>query len=191
MRDIMSSLKNHLRQKEDELPRAAQAAQLMQNRTPQGERGGTSVETQLADAREAHWRALATTITLEEKIEGLSQSLTRDCPDAHAPSQSQKQWRRRFGGRAEGATKPYQRVIPLTPQHIALHDGGMKRLNLTWDPHQSWRLMWSGSSRGQLAIARKRQEDIFWQNPQQRSMKSGYSREDKWWLSQVGGRSWR
>ena len=36
--------------------------------------------------REAHQRALATTIALEEKIERLSQSITRDWSDAHAPS---------------------------------------------------------------------------------------------------------
>ena len=88
MRDIVSSLKNHLRQKEDELPGAAQAAHPMQNRTPWGERGVTLAETQLAEAREAHWRALATTIALEEKIKWLSRSLTRDYPDTHAPSQS-------------------------------------------------------------------------------------------------------
>ena len=72
----------------------------MQNRTPWGERGGTLAKTQLAEVREAHWRALATTITLEEKIEQLSQSLTRDYPDAHAPSQSWDQWRRRSWGQS-------------------------------------------------------------------------------------------
>ena len=82
------SLKNCLGQKEDDLPRAAQAAHLMQNRTPQGERGGTLAKTQLAEA-EAYLRALATTITLEEKIKWLSPSLTRDCLDTCAPSQSQ------------------------------------------------------------------------------------------------------
>ena len=73
----------------------AQAAHLTRNRTPQGERAGTLAETQLAEVREAHQRALATTITLEEKIEWLSRSLTRGCLDSCAPSQSRDQWRRR------------------------------------------------------------------------------------------------
>ena len=76
-RDIVSSLKNCLRQKEDELPEVAQVTHLMQSRTPQGDRGGTSAEIQLANVREAHWNTLATTITLEEKIEWLSWSITR------------------------------------------------------------------------------------------------------------------
>ena len=76
-------------------------------------------------------------------------------------------------GRAEGTTNPYQKAALQTPQHIALCDGRMKRLNLNWGPHQSWGLMWSGSSRGQLASARKMQEAVFQQNPQQRTMKSG------------------
>ena len=85
-RDIMSSLKNFPRQKEDELPGAVQATHLMQNRTPQGERGGISAKVQLAKVREAHQKALATTVALEEKIEWLNWSITRDCPGAHAPS---------------------------------------------------------------------------------------------------------
>ena len=68
-------------------------------------------------------------------------------------------------GRAEGATRPYQRAALLTPQHIALHNGRMKRLNLTWGPHWSWGLMWSGSSRGWWVSVRKMQEAIFPQNP--------------------------
>ena len=66
MRDVVFSLKNCLRQKEDEPPRMAQATQPMQNRTPQGQRGGTFAKTHLGKVREAHWRALGTTITLEE-----------------------------------------------------------------------------------------------------------------------------
>ena len=70
VRDIVSSLRNCLRQKEDEPPDAA--THQMQNRAPRGERGGISAEAQLAKVREAHWKALATTMDLEEKIEQLS-----------------------------------------------------------------------------------------------------------------------
>ena len=45
------------------------AAYPMQSRNPQGERGGSSAKVQLAKAREAHQRALATTMVLEEEIE--------------------------------------------------------------------------------------------------------------------------
>ena len=41
------------------------------------------------------------------------------------------------GGRAEGAARPNWRAAWPTPQHTALHDVRVKRLNLTWDPHQS------------------------------------------------------
>ena len=67
MRDLVSSLKNSLRWKEDELPGTAQATYLMQNRTPWKERQGTLAKTQLAEAREANWRALTTTIALEKR----------------------------------------------------------------------------------------------------------------------------
>ena len=106
--NVVSSLKNHLRWKEEEPPRAAQAAHPTQNRTPWGERGGTSTETQLAEVREAHWRALATTIALEENIEWLSQSLTRGHQEACASSQSWDWWRRR----SHGWSWRYCQVLP-------------------------------------------------------------------------------
>ena len=57
--------------------------------------------TQLAEVREAHQRALATTIILEEKIVWLSWSLTRGCLDAHIPSQSWDQWKKRSQGQSQ------------------------------------------------------------------------------------------
>ena len=118
VRDIVSSLKNCLMWKEDELPRVAQAAHLMRNRTPWGERGITSTETQLPKAREAHRRDLATTIPLEEKIEQLSWSITRDCQDAHAPSQSWDWWRRR----SQGWSRRCHKALPeSTPGHSPAH----------------------------------------------------------------------
>ena len=56
--------------------------------TPQSRRRGTSAERDLTEAREVHWRALATVAALEEKIERLSWSVTRGPPEAHAHSQS-------------------------------------------------------------------------------------------------------
>ena len=97
-RDIVSSFKNCLRQKEDKPPEAAQTTLPMQSRTPWGQRGGTSAKIQLSKVREVHQKALATTIALEEKIEWLRQSITRGCPDACAPYQSWDQWSRRSQG---------------------------------------------------------------------------------------------
>ena len=71
-RDVVSSLNNCLGQKEDELPRGRGESELadtclMQNKTPQRGRQGTLAKNELTEAREAHWRALATTFALEEK----------------------------------------------------------------------------------------------------------------------------
>ena len=65
-RDIVSSLKNCLRWNEDELPGAV--AHPTWSRTPWGDRGGILAKVQLAKVREAHQKALATTMALEEKI---------------------------------------------------------------------------------------------------------------------------
>ena len=69
--EVVSSLKDCPRQKEgkplqgSEEPSPADV-QPPRNKTP---RRGSSAERDLAKAREAHWRALATVATLEEKIE--------------------------------------------------------------------------------------------------------------------------
>ena len=59
MRDIVSSLKNHLRQKEDEPPSGWGELELddtclTQSKTPQRWRQGTLAKYELAKAREAH-----------------------------------------------------------------------------------------------------------------------------------------
>ena len=66
-RDIVSSLKSCQRREDDGLPGVATYP--MQSQTPCGEREGTLAKVQLAKVREAHWKALATTMALEEKIE--------------------------------------------------------------------------------------------------------------------------
>ena len=96
-RDIMSSLKHCPRQEEDGLPGVA--AYPTQSQTSPGEREGTLAKVQLAEVREAHWKALATSMALEEEIEQLSCSITWDCHGAHVPSKSWDQRRRRSWSR--------------------------------------------------------------------------------------------
>ena len=68
--------------------------------------------------REAHQKALATTITLEEKIEWLSHSITRQCPGIHATSQSLDQWRRRSQGQSRRCHKALpESSLAQTPAH--------------------------------------------------------------------------
>ena len=89
------------------------------NRTLQGGRQGTSAEIVLAEARKAHQRALATTIMLEEKIERLSWSITRDCPDTHAYSWNHNQWRRR----SQGQRQRHHKALPeSSPTHSPTHN---------------------------------------------------------------------
>ena len=101
--DIVSSLKDHLRQKEGQPPGDLEEhgladAQPSRSKTPQRRRRGTSAERDLTEVREAHWRALATAAALEEKIERLSQSITRGWPDACTHSRSHDHCRRRSWG---------------------------------------------------------------------------------------------
>ena len=63
-----------------------------------GPTGSISAEVQLAKVREAHQKALATTMALEEEIEWLNWSITWDCHIAHTPSQSQDWHKRRSQG---------------------------------------------------------------------------------------------
>ena len=65
---------------------------------PRRGRRDTSIERDLAKAREAHQRALATVATLEEKIEQLSQSITQGWLDIRAHSWSWDHYRRRSWG---------------------------------------------------------------------------------------------
>ena len=101
--DMVSSLKNHLRQKGGQPPRGPEesklaAAQPLQSRTPRRRRRDTSAKRDLDKAREAHQRALAAMATLEERIERLSWSITRDQLGACAQSWSCVHQRRRSQG---------------------------------------------------------------------------------------------
>ena len=78
------------------------------SKTPRRRRRDTSTERDLAEAREAHWRALATTATLEEKIDRLSQSVTQGWPDICAHFWSHDCWRRR----SQGWNRRHHRVWP-------------------------------------------------------------------------------
>ena len=101
--EVVSSLKDCLGWKEGkplwglEEPGPA-GIQPPRSKTPRRGRRGTSTGRDLAKVREAHWRALATAATLEEKIERLSWSVTWGQPDAHAHSWSHDCQRRRSWG---------------------------------------------------------------------------------------------
>ena len=105
-RDIVSSLKNCPRQNEDEL--SGVAAHPMQSGIPRRERECTLAEVQLAKAREAQWKALVTTMALEEEIEWLHWSITRDHPGTHIPSQ-RWDWQRR---RSKGQSRRHHKALP-------------------------------------------------------------------------------
>ena len=100
---IVSSLKECLGQKEGkplwglEEPGLADV-QPPRSKTPRRGRRDTSTERDLTKVREAHWRALATMATLEEKIESLSWSINWGQPDVHAHSRSHDCQRRRSQG---------------------------------------------------------------------------------------------
>ena len=62
--------------------------------------GQGDIETELAATHDAHWWALATTFTLEEKIEQLSCSMMREKRDSHGHSKSHERNQRRSRGRS-------------------------------------------------------------------------------------------
>ena len=73
-RDVVSSLKNHLRQRVVEQPRGHEEPEPADthpswDKTSQRMRWGTSAEREPAEAREAHWQVLVATAALEERIE--------------------------------------------------------------------------------------------------------------------------
>ena len=91
--EVVSSLKDCLRWKEGKPLRGLEEPGLAdiqppRSKTPRRGRRGTSAERDLAEAREAHQRALATMAALEEKRERLSQSVANGQPDVCAHSQS-------------------------------------------------------------------------------------------------------
>ena len=106
-RDMVSSLKDHLKQKEDELQRGQRGSGFADthptwNRTPWV--GGEVLWQKLNMQKQGR----PTTIALEEKIERLNWSITRDHPDTHAHSQSCDQWRRR----SQGQSQRHHKALP-------------------------------------------------------------------------------
>ena len=169
-RDVMSSLKSHLRQRGDKQPRGCEEPEptdthLPQDKTSQRMRWGTLAKRELAEAREAHQWALAATTALEERIERLSQSTTRSRTDAHIPSQSCNCWRKR----SQGQSRRHCRALPedspfSSPTHSPLSGAQRhwrtRRLNQpswssTTGPHHSWDWMLSISSRSKPPCKRK------------------------------------
>ena len=91
--EIVSSLEDCLGQKGGEPSWMMEEpgltdVQPLRSKTPRRGRRDTSAERGLTKVREAHWKALATTATLEEEIEQLSQSITQDWLEAHTHSRS-------------------------------------------------------------------------------------------------------
>ena len=116
---MVSSLKNCLRQKEGQPPGELEEPSLAdvwpsRSKTPRRRRG-TSTKRDLAKAREAHQRALATVATLEEKIERQSWSITRGWLDTHAHSQSHDCQRRRSWGQSRRCCRALLEESPALP----------------------------------------------------------------------------
>ena len=102
MRDILSSLKDHLRWRIGEQSGGSGEPEPTSthlschwDRASQRERQDTLGEQEVTEAREAHWQALAAASILEVWIERLSQLTTRTKPDVFHCSQSEDQPRRR------------------------------------------------------------------------------------------------
>ena len=204
--DVVSSLKDCLRQKGAQLPRGPEESELaatqpLQSETPRRRRRDISAKRDLAKAREAHQRALAAAATLEERIERLSQSVTRGWPGICAQSWSCNCQRRRSWGQ----NRRHCRVLPEdspvhSPEHSpprrAQEPGKTKGLNClfwssTWSHHQSWHQMLTAFSRSWPAAWGKEVELIHPQNPQQKNMKSGSPGGGRCSICLNGGRSWQ
>ena len=104
---IVSSLKDHLRQRrgeqsggDGELEPTGTRPSCHCDQASQRGRQDTSGEQELTEAREAYWWALATATILEECIERLSWSTTRTGPDVCHHSQIKDQPRRRSQGQS-------------------------------------------------------------------------------------------
>ena len=121
--DVVSSLKNHLRQKGGHPPRGLEESKLADawpswSKTPRGRRRDASAERDLAETREAHQRALASMAALEKKIERLSRSITRGQLDACTHLQSCDHQRRR----SQEQNRRHHRALPEdSPVHSPEH----------------------------------------------------------------------
>ena len=166
--DVVSSLKNYLRQKEDELPREQRRSEFVDTHQHKAEpHGGKAFGSNWAWlGKEAHQRALATMMALEEKFERLSWSITRDWLNIHTPSRSWD-WQRK---RSQGQSRRQCRSFPMGRPAHSPANRRVRRPNhlpwsLTWGPHQSWTLTWNASFRTWLASVGKIRVTIFLQNP--------------------------
>ena len=203
---MVSSLKDCLRQKGGQPPRGPEeskpaAAQPSWSETPRRRRRDTSTKRDLAEVREAHQRTLGAAAAWEERIERLSQSVTRGQPGTHALSRSCDHQRRR----SWGCNRRHHRVLlEDSPVHSPEHNcpwggqepGKMKGLDhcfwsLTWGCHQSWHWESTAFSRSQPTACGKEVEAIPPQNPQKKNMKGGSPGRGRCLICLNGGRSWQ
>ena len=140
-------------------------------------RWSSLAERELAEAREAHWWALAAAAALEEQIERLSQPTTRDRPDAHVHSQSCNWQRRRSWGWSRGCCRalPEDSPVPLggTLGHWRTKGLNHPSWSLTWGLHWSWGQMLSVSSQSWPPYKRRAGDVIPPQSLQWRIMRNG------------------
>ena len=141
--NVVPSLKDHLRWKEGQPPGDSEKpgladVQPSRSKTPRRRRRGTSAERDLTKAREAHWRAPATMVTVEETIERLSQSITRGQLDACTHSLSHDCQRRRSQGGSRRHCKVWLEKSPALSSEYSSPQwgptsGGTKRPDcLSW-----------------------------------------------------------
>ena len=103
VRDMVSSLKNHLRQKGGQPPRGPEESKPADtwpswSKNPKKNEEGHFHQKRPCWGEGGHWRALAAAATLEERIERLGWSITRGWPDTHAHPWSCDYQRRRSWG---------------------------------------------------------------------------------------------
>ena len=142
--DVVSSLKDCLRQKGGQPSRGLGESKPADAQPPQSKtqrrRRDTSAKRDLTEVREAHWRALAAAAALEERIERLSCSITRNWQDACAHSLSCDHWRRRSQGQSRMC---HSALLEDSPIHSPAHSppwwgpGTQKTRRLN---HLSWNL---------------------------------------------------
>ena len=144
--EVVSSLKDYLRQKEGQPSGDLEEPGLVdiqpsRSKTPRGRRRGTSTERDLPEAREAHQRALATAAALEEKIERLSQSITRAWPDTCTHSWSCDCQRRRSQGQSRRCCRVWLEESTALPSEYSPPQWGLGRMNRL--DCLSWISIWS------------------------------------------------
>ena len=149
------------------------------DKTSQRMRLGILAKRKLAQGREAHLQALAAAAALQEWIERLSWSTTRDRPDVYILSQSHGWWKRRSWrwSRRHHRALPEDSPVP-SPTHSPLRHQRTKRLNCPswssiWGPHWSWGQKLSISSRSWPPYKGRAGQVIPPQSLQWRIMRNG------------------